>query len=79
MTAVMPNTGMRDLAASPSEGIRELTNAELNVVSGGATMAEYGLLLALIAVVCISGVHSAPPAESTVSPTRMVAHTTAIA
>jgi|SRR5690349_15320972 predicted ribosomally synthesized peptide with nif11-like leader len=32
----------------------ELNDEELAAVSGGATMAEYGLLLSLIAVVCMN-------------------------
>ena len=38
-------------AVQAAEG--ELSDEQLGAVSGGATMAEYGLLLALIAVVCI--------------------------
>ena len=51
------NVATKSLSSEPANSPAkadngELADAELRAINGGATMAEYGLLLALIAVIC---------------------------
>ena len=57
-------------------GNGELSDDQLDSVAGGAVMAEYGLLLALIAVVCISDTSPTPSTSPTTATTSTAPTTT---